>query len=193
MRSAALCLLVAGICLTATTAVSSGRGAGVSCDNELQDLKTLSDQARTHVYMRPQTTTIAAINARAMPRSTPNRRGGGFERRVWRVVAEITEYRLEPTGTIHLILFDKGVYMIAEMPAAACVPPTALARNAIIRTRQVFESRCGAATSQWRSLGAVVYIDGVGFWGVPHGQKGHARNYAELQPVTRMRFVAGCA
>jgi hypothetical protein len=45
----------------------------------------------------------------------------------------------------------------------------------------------------WRKLGAVVHIDGVGMWNIPRGQRGHARNYAELRPVTRIRFVAGCA
>jgi hypothetical protein len=32
--------------------------------------------------------------------------------------------------------------------------------------------------------GAVAVISGVGFWDFPHGQHGHARNYAELHPVT---------
>ena len=57
----------------------------------------------------------------------------------------------------------------------------------------LFESRCGAATDQWRSLGAVAEIAGVGFWDFPHGQDGAARNYAELHPVTRIKFIAGCA
>jgi hypothetical protein len=38
-----------------------------------------------------------------------------------------------------------------------------------------------------------VLIDGVGFWASPHGQHGHAGNYTELRPVTRIQLVAGCA
>jgi hypothetical protein len=63
----------------------------------------------------------------------------------------------------------------------------------MIRVRRFFETRCGAATSSWRDLGAVAYISGVGFWDFAHGQRGHARNYAELHPVTGIRIIAGCA
>jgi hypothetical protein len=36
-------------------------------------------------------------------------------------------------------------------------------------------------------------VSGVGFWDVPHGQTGAARNYAELHPVTGIGFIAGRA
>jgi hypothetical protein len=36
-------------------------------------------------------------------------------------------------------------------------------------------------------------MSGVGFWDFPHGQCGHARNYAELHPVTWLRLIAGCS
>ena len=55
-----------------------------------------------------------------MPRPTPAVRTRGFERRVWRVRAQIVEYRLEDDQDIHLVLFDHGAYLIAEMPAARC-------------------------------------------------------------------------
>jgi hypothetical protein len=74
-----------------------------------------------------------------------------------------------------------------------CLGRTVGGRSAIVRTRRVFASRCGVATESWRPLGAVVYISGVGFWDFPHGQRGHARNYAELHQVTRIRIIAGCA
>jgi len=62
-----------------------------------------------------------------------------------------------------------------------------------VRARRLFESRCGAATDSWQSLGAVAYVSGVGFWDTAHGQTGHARHYSELHPVTALRIVAGCA
>jgi hypothetical protein len=58
--------------------------------------------------------------------------------------------------------------------------------------RARFVSRCGFPISDWQPLGAVAYVTGVGFWDVPHGQTGHARNYSELHPVTALRFLAGC-
>jgi hypothetical protein len=54
------------------------------------------------------------------------------------------------------------------------------------------ERRCGAAIDTWRQLGAVAWISGVGFWDFPHGQSGHARNYAELHPVTAIHLISGC-
>jgi hypothetical protein len=126
-----------------------------------------------------------------MPARAPRRRDA-FERQVWRVSAQIVEYRLEDDQDIHLILYGAGSYLIAEMPAAACLPRGTRARRAIVRVRRMFETRCGAATDSWRKLGAVAYVSGVGFWDFPHGQKGAARNYAELHPVTGMRLLTGC-
>jgi hypothetical protein len=141
-------------------------------------LKTLSDPQRKLVNLRPRNTTIAAIDARPMPHPAPKTRSTGYERRVWRVEAQIVQFKSEEDSDIHLILFDKGHYMIAEMPLASCLPKTTRDRKAIIRARATFISKCGQPTSDWQSLGAVAYISGVGFWDFPHGQSGHAPNYA---------------
>jgi hypothetical protein len=56
-----------------------------------------------------------------MPRPTPRTRNTIYERRAWRVKAQIVQYKLEDDSDIHLILFWAGRYMIAEMPfPAAC-------------------------------------------------------------------------
>jgi hypothetical protein len=194
MRAAALVtFLAAAAVLAATTKPVSARRAAPACGHDLFDLKTFSDARRNLVYLRPVQTTVGAIAARRRPRQTPTARARGFERHVLRVTAEITEYKLEPDSDIHMILFDKGVYMIAEMPSPACLPRTTRQRRAITNARKYFEQRCGAATNQWRSLGAVADISGVGFWDTPHGQRGHAPNYAELHPVTHIELIAGCA
>jgi hypothetical protein len=127
-----------------------------------------------------------------MPHPTPKTRTTTYERRVWRVQARIVEYKLEEDGDIHLVLFDRGAQMIAEMPSAACLTRRTRDRLAIVRARRFLESRCGAATSSWQRLSALASISGVGFWDFPHGQSGAARNYAELHPVTQLRLVAGC-
>lgn len=134
---------------------------------------------------------MRAINARPMPHPTPTSRDNGFERQVWRVRAQVVEHKAEEDGDIHIVLFDRGAYMIAEMRAATCLTG-ARARRSMVAVRRLFESRCGAATGSWRDLGAVVSIAGVGFWDFAHGQRGHARNYAELHPVLGLRLVAGC-
>jgi hypothetical protein len=183
--------VVAGVCAVAATAAPT-RTAHALCGSELWSLKTLSDPQRKLVKLRPRTTTIRAINRRRAPGVLTTRRDA-FERQVWRVNAQIVEYKAEADSDIHLVLFGHGGYLIAEMPAAACLPATTRDRRAIVRARRVFENRCGAASDSWKPLGAVAAISGVGFWDFPHGQHGHARNYAELHPVTGIRLISGCA
>ena len=166
--------------------------AAVGCGHELWDLKTLSDPRRNLIYLEPVRTTVPEINARRPPRRTPTLRSRGFERHIWRVTAQITEFKLEPDSDIHMILFGDGAYMTAEIPSPPCLSRRTRLRRAIVNARQLFEQRCGTAANLWQSLGAVVEIDGVGFWDFPHGQRGHAQNYAELHPIVRIRFIAGC-
>jgi len=163
LTRAAAFITVTALSLAAAATASQTTLTHSACGTELWDLKTLSDARRALVYLRPRPTTVAAINARPMPRRTPTVRSRGFERHVWRLKAQITNYKLEQDGDIHMILFNRGAYMIAEMPSEACLPRSTRDRGAIINTRRLFESRCGAATIAWRSLGAVVYVS-IGFW-----------------------------
>jgi hypothetical protein len=135
----------------------------------------------------------AAINALPMPHPTPRTRNTAYERRAWRVKAQIVQFKLEDDSDIHLILYWAGRYMIAEMPLAACLPSTTRDRRAIVATRAAFVRRCGFPTSDRQPLGAVAVVSGVDFWDAAHGQTGAARNYAELHPVTALRIVEGCA
>jgi hypothetical protein len=129
----------------------------------------------------------------AGPYPTPKTRNTIYERRAWRVKAQIVQFKLEDDSDIHLVLYWGGRYMIAEMAFASCLPRTTRDRRAIVAARVGFVHRCGFPTPDWQSLGAVAYVAGVGFWDFAHGQTGAARNYAELHPVTGLRLVAGCA
>jgi len=115
-----------------------------------------------------------------------------FERQVWRITVQIVQFKAEGDSDIHLILFDGAAYGIAEMPAARCLPKKTRDRKAIIAAREKFTSNCGEPTNHWQELGAVATISGVGFFDVPHTQKPHALNFAELHPVTGIKFVSGC-
>jgi hypothetical protein len=81
------------------------------------------------------------------------------------------------------------------MPGPGCLSDRTRARRAIEGARAFFEGICGPARPSWRPLGAVVLLDGVGYWDrrARDGRLGHARNNAELHPVTNVRLVAGCA
>jgi hypothetical protein len=104
----------------------------------------------------------------------------------------IVRDRLKSNGDIQLILLGGHSYIHAELPAPACLPRTTRARAAIVRARRLFEDRCNPSRREWRDQGALAYISGVGFWDRPNGDPGHAKNYAELHPVTSIRFLAGC-
>jgi hypothetical protein len=191
----AIMLAVCGLLATAAAGTAAGafsRTTPTRCDRPLEDLKTLSDPQRGLVDLRPRATTIRAINKLPRPRPTPTRREDVFARQVWRVRAVIVKDRLQGDGDIQLILVAGHSYLIAELPAPACLPQTTRARAAIVRARNRFARGCGSAGRSWRSEGAVAYVSGVGLWDVPSRVPGHAKNYAELHPVTNVRFLVGC-
>jgi hypothetical protein len=185
-------LLVVLLGWLAVNATAGQQDSDTGCNVRLKGLKTLSDPQRKLVNLHPKNTTIAAINALPQPHPTPKTRSTDFSRRVWRVPAQIIEFKIEGDSDIHLVLFGDGGYLIAEMPAAKCLPKKARDRKAMIAVRKKFETRCGQPAKHWQPLGAVVYISGVGFFDIQHTQKPHAGNSAELHPVTALKIVSGC-
>jgi hypothetical protein len=193
--SVAVMVAACGLLASVAAGTRAGSASGSTpprCDATLGELKTLSDPERDLVYLRPRKTTIRAINKLPRPRPTPTRRDSVFERRVWRVKAVILKDRLQADGDVQMILVAQNSYLIAEMPAPACLPPTTRARAAILRARRNHARGCGSASRMWKNQGAVAYISGVGLWNVPSRVPGHAKNYAELHPVTNVEFLVGC-
>jgi hypothetical protein len=183
-------VLLAVIAATASTA--GLRDTDKGCNVRLKGLKTLSDPQRKLVNLHPKNTTLVAINALPQPHPTPKTRTTAFERHVWRVNVQIIEFKLEGDSDIHLVMFGDGAYGIAEMPAAQCLPKKTRDRKAITAARKKFTSSCGQPTNSWKRLGAVASISGVGFYDLPHTQNPHATNFAELHPITAIKFIAGC-
>ena len=182
MRVAALTLLLTVMVIAATAGRSAARPtAAAACGSDYWPLKTFSDPLRKKVKLTPKDTTVTEIGTPDHPQPTPTTGNTPFELQVWRLTAQITEFKREGDSDIHLILFDAGTYRIAEMPAADCVPKKARARKAIINAREKFEAACGKATGSWKQLGAVVTISGVGFWDKPHGNQRQVRRPQEPQ------------
>jgi hypothetical protein len=154
-------------------------------------LASLRDRA-VGVRLGPHVTTIPKIRQRPMPHPTPRHRSTIYQRNVWRVVAQITQYKLGGAGTIRLVLFDSDSYMVATLPAPTCLTRPSAGRTAALAARAKLMKECGRPTKDWQPLGAVAYVSGIGFWnGRPSGA-GAAPNGAQLTPVTSLRFVAGC-
>ena len=188
----ALVLLAA----TAFAAAAAGRDTAgptpARCGGELWRLKTLSDLGSKAVQLESTSTTIAAIGKRPFPRPVPKLRRTAFQRHAWQVVAQITKYRVETDG-IRLELYDHESYLNAVIPTPDCLSNASRARKDIASTFKLFTAQCGhPTTGDWQSLGAIVYVRGVGFWSQRRSLRGAARNGAELHPVTGLRIVAGC-
>jgi hypothetical protein len=154
-------------------------------------MKTMSDIQRRSVRLLPSSTTIGAISRRPYPRPVPRHRRTNYQRHAWRVVAQITNYRMD-SGGIRLILFDAGTYLNAVIPAPSCLSARTRGRSAIAAAWKNFVLNCGTPRPDWQPLGAVLYINGVGFWSQRKPRRGAAKNGAELHPVTGFRVVAGC-
>jgi hypothetical protein len=189
--------LIAALLIAATTAAAAADGrtsatpSSALCGGSLWQLKTLSDPGRTSVRLASATTTIAAIGGRPFPRPVPRKRRTAFQRQTWEVVAQLTAYRLE-AGGVRLILFDANSYMNAVIPLPTCLSNRTRARDQIGAAWSQFSLDCARPKTDWQSLGAIVYIRGVGFWSQRRGLRGAAPNGAELHPVTGLRIVVGC-
>lgn len=184
-------LVIGGAALAATAAGRDTAGPDAAlCGGSLWRLKTLSDADRSSVRLKPATTTIAGIGERPFPRPIPKRRRTPFQHQEWRVVAQVTRFRLE-AGGVRLELFDDESYMHAVIPLPSCLSAQTRARPQILAAWRKFLGLCARPKPAWQSLGAIAYVSGVGFW-AQRGRSGAARNGAELHPVTDIRIVAGC-
>jgi hypothetical protein len=162
------------------------------CLGTTERLKTLSDPERNRVRLRPRQTTIAALSQQAAPHPTPRRRRTPYQRQAWKVIAQITQFRLLPDGSIELILYDANSYVRAGLPSPKCLSSRSRARRAILATRASFVATCGDPKPVWQNSGAVVSVSGVGFWSSRHLTSQAAQNGAELQPITSLQLIVGC-
>jgi hypothetical protein len=187
-----LLLLAAATAAAASATAHTDAAPGATrCGGQLWRLKTFSDPERNKVTLAPKTTTIGAIAAKPYPRPVPTRRRTAFQRQNWEVVAQVTAFKLEDPG-IRLALYDNGAYVNAVIPNPSCLTRKSRARAAITAAWNMFGTGCTRATREWQSLGAIMYVRGVGLWTERRPERGAAANGAELYPVTGFRFVVGC-
>jgi len=202
-------LIAAGISISAAVVPRQGHGAqlragaeageeheatrairGATCGVERWPVKTLSDPRARQIAFAARPATVRRLGAlRANPGGQDTR--GPLESRVFSVQARIVRVKREPDSDYHLVLWQGGATMIAELPAGGCTPG-AQHRSAMARARAALEHALGGPVGEsWVHLSLRVRVAGVLVFDFPHGQSGHARNYAELHPVTGFRVLTG--
>jgi hypothetical protein len=192
-RAAIIAMLLFALAATAATTATgrpTAEPSAVQCGGILWRLKTLSDPARMAVQLDPKPTTIEVIRARPYPRPVPRRRRTAFQLQTWKVIGQVTAFKLDDGG-LRLILYDANAYLQAVIPTPNCLD-NSRARKEIAAAWKRFVTECGEPTRDWQPSGAIVSVQGVGFWSQRRERRGAAPNGAELHPVTGFRVIAGC-
>jgi hypothetical protein len=143
------------------------------------------------VQLDAKPTTIEAIRERPYPRPIPRKRRTPFQKQAWKVIGQMTAFKLDDGG-LRLILYDANAYLQAVIPTPTCLGRSARARKEIAAVWARFVSDCGEPTRDWQPSGAIISLQGVGFWSQRRERRGAAPNGAELHPVTGFRVIAGC-
>jgi hypothetical protein len=161
---------------------------GASCGVERWPVKTLSDPEARQVDFAVRPATVHYLGSlRANAGGQDSR--GPLETRVFGVQARLVGVKREADSDYHLILAEGGATMIVEMPFAGCTSG-AQHRYAMTTARAELEHAVGGPVGDsWIHSSLRVRVVGVLFFDFPHGQSGHARNYAELHPVTGFRLL----
>jgi hypothetical protein len=163
---------------------------GVTCGFERWPVKTLTDLEARRIDFAVRPATVRYLGSlRASAGGQDSR--GPLELRVFGVQARLVSVKREPDSDYHLVLSEGGATMIAEMPFVGCTSG-AQHRYAMTASRAALEGAVGGPVGEsWIHPGLRVRVVGVLFFDFAHGQTGHARNYAELHPVTGFRVLTG--
>jgi len=161
---------------------------GVTCGYERWPVKTLTDPGARRIDFAVRPATVRYLGS-LRPSAGGQDSRGPLESRVFGVQARLVGVKREADSDYHLILSEGGATMIAEMPLPGCTSG-AQHRYAMTTARAELERVVGGPVGEsWIHPGLRVRIAGVLFFDLPHGQSGHARNYAELHPVTGFRVL----
>ena len=202
-------LIAAGISISAAVVPRQGHGAqlragaeageeheatrairGATCGVERWPVKTLSDPGARQVNFAVRPATVRYLGS--LPASAGGQDSRGpLESRVFGVQARLVSVKRESDSDYHVVLSEGGATMIAEMPFVGCTAG-AQHRYAMETAHAGLERALGGPVGEsWVHLSLRVRVAGVLFFDFPHGQSGHARNYAELHPVTGFRVLTG--
>lgn len=169
--------------------------AQVHCGTERWPAKTLSDGVAID-FNHPIVTTVSNLAGLTPPSASKgmNATRTPEETHVYTIHAILQKYKLENNDKdFHIVISDFGGSsnntMIAEIPNSQCQGVSGDGWTAEFDSmRSAIETKFGVATPSMRVLNTEVTITGPLFFDFPHGQTGHAPNFAELHPVLALKF-----
>jgi hypothetical protein len=162
---------------------------GATCGFERWPVKTLTDPGARKVNFTVHSATVRYLGSLRVSAGGQDSRSP-LESRVFGVQARLVGVKREVDSDYHLMLSESGATMIAEMPFAGCTAG-AQHRYAMTTARGELERAVGGPIGDsWTHPNLRVRVVGLLFFDFPHGQSGHAWNYAELHPVTGFRLLS---
>ncbi|HEY3873874.1 MAG TPA: hypothetical protein VGM92_00225 [Candidatus Kapabacteria bacterium] len=174
--------------LASCSASNNSTTSEPECGVERWHVKILTDPAVSTINWTPLATTIAEQNTFPIVSISEDTDRLAFEEQVVTIKGTITAFKKEDDSDVHLILVDdSGNSIIAEIPGTGCAEVAASAHAPQFNAAaQWIEQNLGKPSTDFKNVRKSVTITGVLFQDFNHGQDGHAKNYREIHPVTKI-------
>ena len=159
------------------------------CGIERWHVKILTDAASSNIDWTPVGTTIAEQNSFPQLKLSEDTTRMPFEEQAVSMPCTIVAFKREDDKDIHLILVDAAQdSMIGEIPGTSCAEVAASSHASDFDAAAAWVStNLGTASTNFKDVSKSVTITGVLFQDFAHGQDGHAKNYREIHPVTKIQ------
>ena len=159
-----------------------------ACGVERWSVKNLFDADVAAIDWSAQLSSIAIQDTNkeiAVSEFTPRL---GFEKQTVSIPCTIVQFKLEDDSDVHLIMVDdQQDSMIGEIPSVSCAEVEASHYSAQFSgARSWLIAHLGKPTTSFKTVSVPATVTGVLFQDFDHGQKGHAKNYREIHPVTEI-------
>ncbi len=183
-----LCLIAGFIAGCSKSGNSPSSSSEPECGVERWHVKILTDPAVSAIDWTPDTTTLAEQNSYPELSVSEDTTRMAFEEQVVTVKCTITAFVRESDKDIHLIIVDSSQdSMIAEIPSTECAEVAASAyASDFDAASQWVTNNLGTPGNDFKNRSVSATITGVLFQDFNHGQDGHAKNYREIHPVTKI-------
>jgi hypothetical protein len=158
------------------------------CGIERWHVKNLLDPEAMAIRWSPLSSSIAQQDSFARITINENTPRLDFEKQATSIECTIVQFVKEDDGDIHLVLQDAALdSMIAEIPSTDCAEVAGSPHASDFKAAYEWvREHLGNPSTSFKTANANVTITGVLFQDFDHGQKGHAKNYREIHPVTKI-------